>query len=479
MAKKARILVVDDELKNVKLLEAHLLLQGYEVLAAGSGEEALATVAREAIDLLLLDVMMPGMDGFEVTRRLRAAEATRLLPIVLITALRETDDRVAGIEAGCDDFLSKPFEKPELLARVKGLLRLGYYRSLLDEKEKFERLMDRISDGIVVLDGEGRLSRLNERAAALLGLGPQAVGTDVLDHLRRRFTIRCDGDLRSALRQGAFAFDLERPETDTTKPLLLAARSSAVTDPAGAVSSIVFSVRDVTDERRERVMKQDFFSLISHKLRTPAAVILSNASLLQDDIVGSLTPPQRELVGGIVEKSQRLETLVGNLLAFTEIQRASLRLAPQAIMLPSYLPGLLRSLAARFAGKPIEWRVECPDPHTATHVQRVYFDLIVQNLVENAVKFNDKAVVQLLVAASRGADHVAVSIADNGPGIPPEEQEKIFETFYQVEKYFTGNVDGAGLGLPLVKRLVTAYGGAVRLRSELGRGATFTVTLPP
>lgn len=168
----ARILVVDDEPKNAKLLEALLVPHGYEVITAMDGEGALRVIAERPIDLVLLDVMMPGLNGFEVTQRLRTSEHTRLIPIVLITALKETEDRIRGIEAGCDDFLSKPFDRHEVLARVKTLLQLSYYRSLLDEKEKFESAMDRIEDGIMVVNQDLRIGRLNQRAADLLTIDP-------------------------------------------------------------------------------------------------------------------------------------------------------------------------------------------------------------------------------------------------------------------------------------------------------------------
>jgi putative two-component system response regulator len=136
MNEKPVILIVDDQIQNNELLEAHLAPQGYEIIKAASGEEALGILSGNKIDLMLLDVMMPGMDGFEVARRVRANDTHRLLPIILVTALRETEDRVKGIEAGCDDFISKPFEKIELLARVRSLLKVKAYNDLKSNYRK-------------------------------------------------------------------------------------------------------------------------------------------------------------------------------------------------------------------------------------------------------------------------------------------------------------------------------------------------------
>ncbi len=130
------IMVVNDHVQNIELLEAFLAPEDYIIITAVNGEEALDKLSCNKIDLILLDVMMPGMDGFEVTRRIRQDDEKRLVPIILVTALRETEDRVKGIKAGCDDFLSNPVDKMELLARVSSLLKVKAYHDLLNNYRK-------------------------------------------------------------------------------------------------------------------------------------------------------------------------------------------------------------------------------------------------------------------------------------------------------------------------------------------------------
>jgi serine phosphatase RsbU (regulator of sigma subunit) len=136
MKDKPAILLVDDQIQNIELLEAILEPQGYEIVKASNGGEALVEIYDNQIDLILLDIMMPDMDGFEVTRRIRHDIKHRHIPIILVTALRETEDRVRGIEAGCDDFISKPVDKIELLARVRSLLKVKAYNDLMSDYRK-------------------------------------------------------------------------------------------------------------------------------------------------------------------------------------------------------------------------------------------------------------------------------------------------------------------------------------------------------
>jgi adenylate cyclase len=192
VTERARILVVDDTPPNVKLLEQVLVLSGYEVVTAGSGEEGLAKVVFAKPDLVLLDVVMPEMSGYEVCRALRANPATALLPVVMVTALDPETERIKGIEAGADDFLSKPINQPELLARVKSLLRIrALHRKIEDQAAQLaqwnSRLEERVAEQMGELERLARLKRfLSPRVAEMIVAGQL---DDPLATRRREVTI--------------------------------------------------------------------------------------------------------------------------------------------------------------------------------------------------------------------------------------------------------------------------------------------------
>jgi len=188
----ARILVVDDTPANVKLLEDLLGFHGYEVEAATSGEEALEAIRERLPDLMLLDVLMPGLSGYDVCRAVRADPALAMLPVVLVTALEDREERVKGLDAGADDFLSKPVNPPELLARVRSLLRIKrLYDTVQKQAQQLaawnQTLEARVVEQVRHVEKLGRLKRFFSPQLAELILAGGA--DDPLESHRRDITV--------------------------------------------------------------------------------------------------------------------------------------------------------------------------------------------------------------------------------------------------------------------------------------------------
>jgi class 3 adenylate cyclase len=186
------ILVVDDQPANVKLLQQVLTMNGYDVITAGTGPEALVKTARDRPDLILLDVVMPTMSGYEVCRAIRSDPATALLPVVMVTALDPQEERVKGIEAGADDFLPKPINQAELLARVKSLLRIRELHKQVEAQarqlaEWNSKLEERVNEQLAQLERLARLKRfLSPKVAELIVAGEM---DDPMATRRREVTI--------------------------------------------------------------------------------------------------------------------------------------------------------------------------------------------------------------------------------------------------------------------------------------------------
>jgi len=268
MKDKSVILVVDDQPKNTELLEAHLVPQGYEVVIAASGEEALKILSGSQIDLVLLDVMMPRMSGFEVLEKIRADKKTRLIPVVMVTVLKETGDRIKALEAGCDDFISKPFDRHELLVRVKSLLRIKSlhdeveksllhatrtalkYKALNEEKEKYRTNLDAIfrsvRDAIITVDKESVVLALNDAAISLCGYSFDDIGKP-FGSLPKICNGQCERILSEAIETGK-PVEVDRIEykIDKHDTRVISIRTYPLIDLQGLLSGSVMVLRDDT-----------------------------------------------------------------------------------------------------------------------------------------------------------------------------------------------------------------------------------------
>jgi len=265
---KPVILIVDDRPQNIELLEAYLIPYGYEIVKAVNGAEALETLSANKIDLILLDVTMPGMDGFEVTRRVRSEDKNRLLPIIMITALREREDRVKGIEAGCDDFLSKPVDKIELLARVQSLLKVKTYNDLASNYRKelevtqksaeealeyAESMINTVREPLIVLDQDLRVVTASRSFYETFKVKPdETVGRLIYDLGNKQWDIHNLRELLETILPQKTTFDNYEVEhefsTIGSRVMLLNARQ--IQRLLGKERIILLAIEDVTERKK-------------------------------------------------------------------------------------------------------------------------------------------------------------------------------------------------------------------------------------
>jgi len=474
---RGKILVVDDYPANVKLLERNLQAAGYETVAAGDGQEALEKVQAEKPDLILLDIMMPKLDGFEVCRRLRADEATAVIPIIMVTALKETEDRIRGLEAGADDFISKPFDRAELLARVKSLLAIKYYRSMLAEREKFHAVIQDLSHGILITDGRWRIETVSRRAAELLDTADEnLIGRDLADALA---AFRVEPSL-DALRQAtARAVTVELAQEDRRPPRYLAGRYTRIMGPSGQLHNAALVFRDVTEMRRKEKLKRDFLLLISHKLKTPLTIVGGYLSLIDQGRYGEVPPAMAEAVRTSLAKVKELSDLVEKVLSYASLTASELERAGQLVALGDLVPRVRDRIAERYPNRRVAWMIDLPDHLPRARAPEELLTIVVDNLLDNAVKFGDKEPIEVQVTARElEGRRLEVTVCDNGPGMSMAQRETVFSAFSQLEETFTGNTAGMGLGLSTAQRLVESWGGTIDYTSVPGQGTRFSFTVP-
>jgi two-component system, sensor histidine kinase and response regulator len=362
---KGRILVVDDAPANIQMISATLKSNDYQVSVATNGRQALEVLARVPAELILLDVVMPEMDGFETCRRIRESEAWRQIPVIFLTSKAETEDIVRGFELGAVDYVAKPFNTHELLARVGTHLALR--RQQLELQENYRRLSE-----------------------------------------------------------------LER-------------------------------------------LRDSLVHMVIHDLRSPLLGLSGCLNMLQADLAGKLEAEQAEDLETALDAAQRLSGMVTSLLDVSRLEAGQMPLHKQSCDLRTVMSEAVASLGGLTKGRHVLFApadapvtVVC-DPEVAGR--------IVANLIGNALKFTP-ANGEIRLGVSPADGEVKVTVADTGPGIPPEYRERIFEKFGQIEGRKEGQKHSTGLGLTFCKLAAEAHGGRIGVDSEVGRGSTFWFTLP-
>jgi DNA-binding response OmpR family regulator/anti-sigma regulatory factor (Ser/Thr protein kinase) len=483
MKPNSTILIVDDQASARQVLKGVLQGQDYELAFAGLGREALALAAKLAPDLILLDVMMPEMDGFEVCRRLRADPRLAEVPILMITALDDRDSRLRGLEAGVDDFITKPFDPVELRARVRAVTRLNRYRQLVASRTKFEWVVEQAGEGYLLLDDQDTILYANAQACLYLGLPAEADrsdGTTFLQVVRPHYRFEPAEnwvtwpDAPAAGPQSARY--LVRPEAAAAGAFWL--QVAALELPAGPGGNWLIQLKDVTAHMELQRNVWVFQSLVSHKLRTPLVGLISGLDLLEDDgIKERLDASMTELYELVTESARRLHQNVEGITEYLEtpdlLQSDTgfdlLQLEPIVEQLSRELglksPGLQRRTALETA--PVS-------------LSEAAVTLILRELLENAIKFHPQARPKLeILLFSPNEKQVGLRVGDDGLTLSPAQLARVWKPYYQAEKYFTGEVVGMGLGLPGVATLVWGVGGSCRLYNrEPGPGLIVEIILP-
>jgi len=260
--------------------------------------------------------MMPKMSGIEVLEKLRADSKTKFIPVVMVTALKEIEDKVKALEAGCDDFISKPVDKVELLARVNSILKISHYRRELEEKEKFKSVVDKVSDGIAICAPDYSIKDCNEGILKYLNI-TDPTNVNLFETLFKNYSVSISKETFRDLTVEHKTFDIVRQKTEEREPLYLEVNFNLIKNSEGELLSTVFILRDVTSARTEELSKQDALALISYKLSTPLGAISGNISLLQNGSYGALNEEQKKVIDGVAKQSSLLVSIVEELLGFS------------------------------------------------------------------------------------------------------------------------------------------------------------------
>jgi len=495
-AARPRIVIADDN-ADMRAYLARMLQKSYDVDAYADGKQALEAIRRRLPDIVITDVMMPAMSGFELLAALRADERSRTLPIVMVSARAGEEARVEGIEAGADDYLIKPFSARELLARVRTQWALAQMRQqaarhgervarLEGERHWLEAVLDRAPMPLILLEPESGRATFANRAANAMAGGTFPLGIP-REEYPRHYHLTDEHDREVALDQFPVVRAARGEKVEGQMvfwhtsagrfPVLASAeRLPATSDHAAAV---VLALQDVSELVRAIRARDEFLSIASHELKTPLTSLKMQVQLRQRALTQgnqSTFAPEAlaRTLASDVRQVDRLTRLVDDILDVSRISSGRFTLSiDEPVDLVASVRDVIDRSAIALAAAGCQTTIEAP-ASVLGRWDRGRIEQVVLNLLTNAWKYGRGKPIHLAVSLQR--DRAVLAVRDQGIGISAVDQKRLFQIFQRAIS--KDEVSGLGLGLYIARRIVEAHGGSIRVDSELGKGATFTVELP-
>lgn len=469
-----KILIIDDEPIIRNTLESLLAAADLELLFAENGKIGLAMAREFQPDAILLDVMMPEMDGYEVCRQIRATPALAEAPIIMITALDDRESRLTGLKAGADDFLTKPFDALELQIRIKNILRLNRYRHLLAERSRFLWVVENDNKGYLVLAENGNILYANQRAQIYFHLPENYHAINFAHQAERYYQPHVPEEGQPYQTRGKSNY-LVQPESASARAFWL--RVEVLNTPVGAENQRLVRVSDVTEEMSAYHDVRKIQSLVTHKLRTPVSLIQISLTILGKRVHALPDDEMKLLLKDAWMGAERLTQGVNDILKYLDAPVAMAKGTPVSVgeigaIVAATCKTLLLSDANIFVPQPIA--------EHKLNISNNALELIVYEILENSKKFHPQQTPHIQVRAEmHDAQSVALQFLDDGQTMTAEQIIRAKLPYAQSEKWFTGEVVGMGLGIPLVAALVWQAGGDVRLENRSDRpGMDIRLILP-
>jgi PAS domain S-box-containing protein len=491
---KASILLVDDSPANLLSLRALLEELGQNLVEAQSGEEALRRVRADEFAVVLLDVLMPGIGGFETARLIRADERSRHTPVIFLTAsVIDRSQMEQGYALGAVDFLVKPLLPVVLQSKVRGFVELFQDKQRARrEAEQLRLLVHGTADhAIFMLDPEGHVVTWNSGAERIKGYKADEI---IGQHFSRFYPREAidrrwpEHELQVARAEGHFEDEGWRVRKDGSQ-FWANVVITALHDDAGRHLGFSKITRDLTERKRSeenarrlveeaaaRRAAEEFLATLAHELRNPLAPMRNALQVIQ--LAGS-DPAAVGQAREMMERQMRhMVRLVDDLLDVSRITGGKLELRKQRVDLAAVVRTAVETSRPLIEAAGHELAVTLPPQPVFVDGDPVRLAQVFANLLNNAAKYTERGGKIWLTAERQGSDAV-VSVRDTGLGIPGEMLGKVFELFTQVDRTLEKAQGGLGIGLTLVRRLTEMHGGSVEAHSEgYGHGSVFSVRLP-
>ncbi len=529
------ILIVDDNADNLEILVRYVRCLNYTIVVANDGHVALELLRSQPIDLVLLDIMMPDMSGYDVLVDMKADENLRHIPVIVISALSEFDSIIRCIDLGAEDYLTKPFNAILLRSRINACMekkRLhDQEQAYLEELQIMQRIdrelnasldVDRAmaltlewaiyrseadagligiieADGVRVMAAEGysadsvinqtmRLSRDIPVVQAVLATGqPQRQHIPPDTHNPNGVgpvsAMACQVVLPLRQEDDVIGLIMLESHTERQYPNKVMAFLSRLSDHAAIA---IANARLYAAVQAANIAKSEFISFSTHELKTPMTAIRGYTDILMNGIVGVMTDTQTEFLQAIRTNIDLMSTLVSDLADIARIESGHLQLELVALAVNTVIEAALQSTRTQIVANEQLLLLDVAPDLPLVWGDHTRLTQVVANLVSNAYKYTPRggeiSIHAEHVIDQPGTTHarevVRLSIQDSGYGISVEDQPQIFHKFFRGSQQDITNIPGTGLGLHITRHLVELQGGRIWFTSTPGEGTIFCFTIP-
>ena len=486
------ILIVDDRPENIYSLKFLLESKKFCVDTALSGQEALKKVLKNEYALIILDVQMPGMDGFEVAEALSGYSKTREIPIIFLSAVSTEKKFITkGYDSGGIDYITKPVDPDILFLKVKTFYRLYEQTLALNEAQKLLR-----SEVKIRKKAEENLKIELEYLHAVLECLPQIAFTTNADgeitfvnnkwfsfsgsasefpqiHPDDEHVMKC---WREAVQSGVpFEAELRINEIATGIFRYHLLRVIPVETP-GTARKWVGTFTDIHDQKQVESNKDEFMSIASHELKTPLTSVKAYIQLLERLVSQSADKNMIDYVNRAHEQVLKLENLISELLDISKIENGKLKMNRNYFDLEQTVQNTIRTISNINQGARISILREGERFESPVFADEIRIEQVLINFLTNAVKYSPGS-GKIVVRTALKDNHACIAVQDFGIGIPEEKQKHIFSKFYRVEESSV-KFQGLGIGLYICAEIIRQHQGTYGLESTIGKGTTVHFSIP-
>ena len=484
---KADILVIDDTPENLALLSQMLTEKGYKVRSVTKGSTAIRGAKAAPPDLILLDVKMPEMNGYEVCQHLKADDLTHDIPVIFISALGDVFDKVKAFQVGGVDYITKPFQVEEVLARldthltIRNLqMQLQAQNSQLQQEiaektaaeEKFAKAFRACPNPIAIATCEsGRLLEVNKSFLEMSGYTKTEVIGQNIAQIYSATALEKYGQVLQKCQSQGFIRNQELEFFTKSGQIKIVLLSLELVE-LGGVECTLQIMNDITERKR---LENEFISLVSHELRTPMTSTIGALDLLNSGQLETLSDRGKQILNIAIRNTERLIRLVNDILDLERMKLGKIAIEPVQCELQPLLVQAIETMQAMADKAQVKLLLESCIISLKVDPDRILQTLT--NLLSNSIKFTEPGGTVKLQASVEG-DRCQIMVQDTGRGIPADKLESIFERFQQVDASDSRSKGGTGLGLAICRHIVERHDGKIWVESVLGQGSRFYISLP-